>query len=373
MNFLFIDFHLPYLLRDASYPVGGWAVELLAWIKGLRADGHEVGVLTWKGANRFVDNRLDFELIEAYDPTRGVKGVKYLYDYIPALQRCAAGFAPDVMVQACAELYTGIMSFIARRRDVPFVYRVANDMDTDGRYRKGMPHYARLSYRYGLKNAAAVVCQNQYQYDNIRQQFPQKPAATIPNPFLKTVDVPPIPVEKRKYIAWLGVFKNQKNLPLLYDIARLMPDREFKVAGMPGKKTDEKTVNALARLERLSNVNFVGYLSREQVYSFLGKARMLLNTSHYEGFSNAFLESFSVGTPVVAPAHADPDGIIRRNGLGLTAEEETAFLPCIERLFTQDALFNEISGVCLKYVNMRHDPLILARRLVDFVRQVKDA
>ena len=373
MKILFIDFNLPYLLQDASYPVGGWAVELHAWIRGLRANDHEVGVLTWKGANKqLAGQKTDFELIEAYDPARGLRVIKYFYDYIPALNKCAASFGPDVVIQACAEIYTGMMSFVAGRLNVPFIYRVANDMETDGRYKHVIPKHAQISYRYGLKRAAAVLCQNAYQQDRIRKQFPGKFTAVIPNPLFKPGDTPPVAYEDRRYIAWLGVFKTQKNLPLLYDIARKMPHREFKIAGMPGRKIDDNIADALKNLENLPNVEFVGYLSRDRVYPFLSRAGALLNTSHYEGFSNSFLEALSVGTPVVAPEHADPDHVIRRNGLGLTASAEAGFPQCINSLFEDKSLFNDISGKCRTYVDEHHEPAILARRLVDLVQQVKD-
>lgn len=373
MKILFIDFNLPYLLRDALYPIGGWAIELDAWIKGLRANGHQIGVLTWKGANHFAGKKLNFDLIETYDPAKGVRIIKYFYYYIPALYKKTAGYEPDVIIQACAEHYTGIMAVIAKTLKVPFLYRVANDMDTDQRYKEGMPKYAQIAYQYGLKNADAVLCQNQYQHDAIRKNFPQKPVWILHNPFPKTVDVLPALFSERQYIAWLGVFKKQKNLPRLYETARQMPELHFKVAGMPGKRMDRHTENALMGLERLSNVKLTGYLSRDEVYPFLSKALALLNTSHYEGFSNVFLEAFAMGTPVIAPAHADPDHIIQKNGLGLATSEDTDLPTQINRfLRTGVSLFDETSQRCRDYVKKNHDPEILAQRLVEIIRQVKN-
>ena len=55
MKILFVDFTLPYLLKDSEYPVGGWAVELNTWLKGLSANNIHAGVLSWKGANPGMD------------------------------------------------------------------------------------------------------------------------------------------------------------------------------------------------------------------------------------------------------------------------------------------------------------------------------
>ena len=46
------------------------------------------------------------------------------------------------------------------------------------------------------------------------------------------------PREQRDYIAWVGVFKRQKNLGLLLRMARRYPQIEFRVAGAPPTRMD---------------------------------------------------------------------------------------------------------------------------------------
>jgi len=58
MKILFIDFTLPYLLKDSSYPVGGWEVELNAWIKWLRVNSHQVGVLCGQSPEEFYEGMI---------------------------------------------------------------------------------------------------------------------------------------------------------------------------------------------------------------------------------------------------------------------------------------------------------------------------
>jgi len=159
MRCLFLDFTLPYLVRDSEYPVGGYAVELQTWLKGLVKNGTECGVLTWKGAKKYVANDLDFELLETYDTDKGVKIAKYFYSHIPAMLKATKKFNPDVIIQACCGLNTGIMAYVASRLNVPFVYRVANDMDTDERYKTRLRGYEQIAYRWGLSKADAILCQ----------------------------------------------------------------------------------------------------------------------------------------------------------------------------------------------------------------------
>ena len=62
-----------------------------------------------------------------------------------------------------------------------------------------------------------------------------------------------------------------------------------------------------SKLERLSydldiesRVHFLGYLSREQVYSAMHRADLFAVSSYHEGFCNAAVEAMSCGLPIVA-------------------------------------------------------------------------
>lgn len=371
MKILFIDFKLPYLLTDSSYPIGGWTVQLRAWITGLRFIDNEVGVLTWKGANSFVDKELNFDLIETYDPDKGIKIFKYFYYYIPSLYKTVAQYKPDVTVQACSGLNTGIMAYIGKRLDIPFIYRATSDRDADGRYKNGLLKYEQVAYNYGLKRADAILCQNSYQYEHLKEQFPEKALHILHNPFLKASNIPISSYEDRKYIAWLGVFKREKNLALLYDVAKKCCEVTFKIAGMPANSVHNCTKEALKNLKSLSNVKFVGYLSREKVIPFLSNALALINTSYYEGFSNTFLEAFTAGTPVIAPCHVDPDNIITTNQLGFTAEKDDELAGVIEQIFELDEKeYFALSKRCRAFVEERHDPIKKAQELTRILLSV---
>jgi len=368
MKILWVDFTLPYLLKDTNYPVGGWAVELRSWLDGMDRIGNSSGILTWTGANEFVGKEFDFELIETYDPNKGPKVLKYFLTYIPAMQRAVQKAKPDVIIQACASAMTGMAAYVAGRQGIPFVYRVANDMDVDERYKTRLKPYEQLMYRYGLGRSTLVLCQNQYQFDAIAKNYPQKAKGLIPNPYSIPEESPLSPISQRRYVAWLGVFQKQKNLPLLARIAESLPQVPFRIAGTRSKTLDAVTEGALGVLEKLNNVEFVGYLKRDEVMPFLGNAAALLNTSHYEGFSNTYLEAFSNGTPVIAPRGADPDGIIGKLNLGRSVVNEEEFRPAILEILELGDSFRDLSTRCQAYVRKRHDPASLANQVMELVQ-----
>lgn len=372
MKILFFDFSIPYLLKDNEYPVGGFSIQLSNWIVGLGEIGAKVGVLSWSGANEHAGRPEHVQIIDTYNPREGIKILKYFYLYIPKLIAGAKTFKPDVIIQACSGVNTGILAFVAGRLRVPFVYRVANDMDVDGRCHQRLRQYERYAYYYGLRKAAAIICQNDYQYNCLKERYPEKTLFKIHNPYdIRKAVSTVTPRKERAYVAWLGVFQKQKNLPLLLQIAKALPEVPFKIAGMATKTIDDETAMAVKELEALSNVTFVGYIKRTHVLEFLSEAICLLSTSHYEGFSNTFLESFAASTPVVCPLRIDPDKIIQTHGLGLTTNNDNELSEMLERICQMDEQgHDKLSQECLTYLLANFSPSVKANDLVDSLNKV---
>ena len=80
-----------------------------------------------------------------------------------------------------------------------------------------------------------------------------------------------------------------------------------------------ETKNVLTELKQTTNVEFVGYLKRGEIKSFLSKSIALLNTSFNEGFSNTFLEAWALGVPVITTQNVNPDEIVNKYNLGKVA------------------------------------------------------
>jgi glycosyltransferase involved in cell wall biosynthesis len=370
MRILSMDFSIPYLLNDENYPIGGWSIELSIWLRALENAGHEAAVLTWKGALAHVGLEQGIKLIETYDPAKGVRVARWFYSYIPKLLAAARAYRPDIIIHGGRGTQTGIMAFIAGQLNVPFVYRVVSDADVDERSKIGLRYFDRLPYSWARHRAAGFLCQNQYQRDHLAALFPGKPIHVIHNPIVVAEDAAaPWPCTERRYVAWLGVFRYPKNLPLLLRIAQELPDVKFRVAGMLSQDPDQSTVDAVNRLRHLPNVELVGYVRRADIQAFLSEATMLLCTSHYEGFSNVFLEALAVGTPVVTRRPVDPDLIVLRHALGASAADELALSNSVKAVWDMDAdEYNALARRCQIYVKTKHSPMLKARELIAALR-----
>ena len=132
------------------------------------------------------------------------------------------------------------------------------------------------------------------------------------------------------------------------------------------EKCDEETRTFLEKLRQLPNVKFVGFLHRSQILPFLSKAKFLLNTSHYEGFSNTFLEAMSVGTPIITSSKVNPDSIISKFQLGIVYTNPADLMDQY-LLITQES-YRELSEKCFNYVSKNHNYKSLAEKLVQSLR-----
>ena len=365
LKLMYIDFSLPYLLKGADYPVGGAAVEWYAWIKGLEANNCKVGVLTWKGAKEYLGNTSSVKLIEGYNPKVGIRKLRWFYHRYPRLLRAIKDSRPDVIMQECAGTTTGIFAHIGKKLKIPFVYRVANDIETDDRYKERLSNHERILFRYGLKRSNGIFCQNTYQFKNLKEKYPDKKLFIIHNPFYHDGKLPDIVKrDGRSYVAWIGVFQHQKNLPVLYSIAKELENIEFRIAGRArSSELDGETLDALKNLRKCNNVKFVGYLNRKEIPDFLSRAFVSLNTSHYEGFSNTILESLAAGTPMVTTKHNDPDNIIFINKLGAVAEGFSGLKHALNRSI-YSAEYDILTKRCRRYLLEHHDTKILSKQFV---------
>ena len=212
-----------------------------------------------------------------------------------------------------------------------------------------------------LKPIVNHLQKNKEDIDSIRNLFEDKEInKKLFNIKLDMVDV--ISCIKRKYIAWLGIFQYQKNLPALLRIVKLNPHLKFQIAGKHSINCDRETESILKILEQQKNVKLIGYKRRDQVHMFLSESYALLNTSHYEGFSNTFLESFASGTPVIS-LMANPDNILTKYKLGFVINENQVGKIC-DKLIKDESFYREFELKVKKYLTQNHNYLNLSSILV---------
>ncbi len=363
IKLLYPDFDIPYLLAKVERPIGGAAVEWYVWIRAFRKIGCEFGLLTWDGSQNLLKNQLNFDLVESYKLNKGIPKIRRFTYRIPKLFWATKKYNPDFIIQECADEYTGIMAMIAKILGKPFIHRIASDMDVDGRAKRNFSLFTRLTYNWGLKRALHISCQNKYQFDILKNRFPQKSISVLHNPYFfneKNINKD----NSKKYIAWIGNFRYEKNLPALAKIAEKLSQYKFKIAGTKFPQTDNDTAKGLEKLEKLSNVQFMGHISNDKISDFLSEAYCLLNTSRLEGFSNTFLEAWAAGVPVITTKNVNPDNLITDYNLGKVVNDYTELTQVLDNFIRKNE-YIKYEEICTAYVKEKHDPIKLAKQFLN--------
>ena len=116
----------------------------------------------------------------------------------------------------------------------------------------------------------------------------------------------------RKNFVFVGALNVRKGLPNLIKIVEGCANDLFEIIGPP---TDVEGRRAYEVMKALKNTIVMGMVNNDKTREFIGSAKALINTSPMEGFPNAFLEAWSMGTPVLS-LRVDPDGVIEEHNLG---------------------------------------------------------
>lgn len=98
----------------------------------------------------------------------------------------------------------------------------------------------------------------------------------------------------KKYVLAVSSMNPSKNFPLVLDVARLMPDVEFIIAGGSNEKVFKS-----AGLDVPQNARLIGYVSDEELMALYRHASVFVYPSLYEGFGIPPLEAMACGCPVV--------------------------------------------------------------------------
>ena len=369
-RFLFYDDKLINILLRQEKPSGGAAVQAFGWVKGLTEEGHDVFILTEiNNGDTLKDDCKNLKLVPLYNQNKGVRWFRWIYYRLPFLYNTIRRIRPDYLyhIPSWQSFFVGIICHLL---GVKYVLRISNDYLLDDRFYKNNSRIHRFFQKMGLLASHCILCQNEYQMQIIRKEFPGKLSLKIPNPIFYKKKTKEQDNNQKSYIAWLGLYQYQKNLPLLYEIACLLKNEQFIIAGKEGTHCDPETHSYLKKLEQLPNVKFAGFLQREQVLPFLSQAKFLLNTSHYEGFSNTFLEAMSVGTPILTSHKVNPDSIISENNLGMVYNDAFELHKAFTALSTER--YQLMSQNVQAYVEQQHNYRVLSKKLMSFL-SVKEA
>ncbi|HYC36416.1 MAG TPA: glycosyltransferase family 4 protein [Usitatibacter sp.] len=243
-------------------------------------------------------------------PDEGLPVVRFIYPRLTSLWQALARVDADVYYQRTAAALTGFMAHFCRRHGKRSIYAGASDMD----FVPGKQDIAyardRWLFEYGVRNVDRVFVQNTTQLERVRDNFGRE-SAVVPNCY-----APPAGAraDRGGYILWVATVRAQKRPEILLEIARRLPQYRFVMVG--GHDHDRRGIEYVESVRQavaaLPNVEYRGFLPYVEADRTFDGARVVLNTSSYEGFPNIFLQAWARGIPTVSfvdTRSRAPDGL----------------------------------------------------------------
>ena len=194
-----------------------------------------------------------------------------------------------------------------------------------------------------------------FQTEDAKSVYPEavsKKGTVIFNP-LKDNLMQPYHGERNKYITTFCRISNQKNLPLLVEafdqVHSKHPEYTLRIIGdgsnEEGREILQKIESRLNEFGLKKSVKFEPFM--KNVHEAVIKDAMYVNSSDYEGISNAMLEAMAIGMPVVctdcpiggAKATIN-DG---ENGLLVPIQNAAALASAMNRMIEDNELADKLS------------------------------
>lgn len=349
----------PVISGDADIQVvGGAEVQQAIVARLLAGAGYRVTMICLDYGQAQAAEVDGVTVYKAHRPDAGLPVLRFIHPRLTGMWRAMRLADADIYYQRSAAMLTAVVAAFCRWHGRRSIYAGASDPDfLPGqqaiRYRRD-----RWLFERGLATVDRIVVQNETQRRYCRENYGREPIL-IPGCYAPPASARPGSGGPAPYALWVGVMRRAKRPELFLDLARRFPERRFAMVGGPGGDPGDaeyfETVRRMAAA--VPNVEFAGFLPLARVEPYFDRARVLVNTSAYEGMPNTFLQAWARGVPTVAfidvgaRLRGDPAYRIVRT-LDEAADELT-------RLFSEEIYRRRASSRCREYFLATHAPAVV--------------
>ena len=289
----------PVLSGDPSIPVvGGAELQQTVIATALAKRGYRVSMLCldYGQADREVVDGVTVHKL--HRPDEGLPVLRFVHPRMTKLWSAMKRVDADVYYQRCAAVHTGYVAAFCARYGKKSIYAGASDVDFIPGKQDIVYARDRFIFEQGLKRVDRVIVQNPEQARLLKENF-GRDGALIPNCFTPPPGAEP---DAAGYVLWVASLRASKRPEVLLEVARRMPKYQFVMIGGadpdPAGQAFGRRIRDEAAL--LPNVEYKGFLPFAEADRYFDRARVLVNTSLYEGFPNTFLQAWSRGVPTAA-------------------------------------------------------------------------
>ena len=264
---------------------------------------------------------------------------------------------PDILVFSPEGLPTLPFYLYAKLMHKKIVARINNDPMTNPSQIANLKYkdvFNNFQYRFTLfwqiKNSNFIIAQNNKQVQNLNKFFKFYKIGIAPNIYEigRKADL-----ENKQFILWVGKMSQLKRPQLFIELAKRFPKEKFVMIASSYGHEFEKNIEREA--EKLKNLKLVYSVPFHEVDDYFKKAKLLVNTSEWEGFPNTFVQASKNGTPILS-FKANPNNILNKYRIGFCAKGKfNKLISYTHSLLKNTLLWQEMSQNTYKYAKENYD------------------
>ena len=316
----FVAPHIYYLLtnRDAAKAISGTELQLFLLGRELSRRQYDVSFISFSYDPQELDHRVPFKTIPTIRPPNAISGPTFRIRLVLGVWRALAHARGEILcVRGASFMIAPVVAFaIITGKKV--LFSGASDSDFDRQNIRLTGRWAKKMFFWAMPRSNAIVVQNSKQKKLLSHYF-RKEGRIIHNCFPRSSQLP----LSGDAILWVSSIRPVKRPMMFLELAYRIPDQQFTMVGGVGHhKRDRDNLfyhDLLTKGRSIPNLRMTGFLPFEETEKHFSTARLVVNTSSVEGFPTPFLQAWSRGVPVVS--FVDPDDLIKRNDLGIVAND----------------------------------------------------
>jgi len=335
---------------EDSSVFGGAEVQLFHLSTGLAGAGHEVYFVT-RGPGPYAEREIrGVHVLKLAPGSR----MRLLWNTCRLLLACRT----DVYVQRCAGWETALPAALSKVSRGRFCFMTASLLDCrDQLAQEGHPWMYR-AYRWGIRRADCVVCQNEEQQRLLLESF------GIGSHVLRSACAPVEDLIEESCtrepgrILWVGRCDPYKDPISFIRLAQALPEYSFRMV-MPWGDHPEYNRQVSEALHDIPNVSLSHGVPFREIDNEYRQAAIFVNTSTLEGFPNTFLEAMRAGVPILS-YRLDPGGFLEEHRTGICVKGDFNALVDRCRAWQQSPETARVYGDAGKeYVRRTHDARVV--------------
>jgi glycosyltransferase involved in cell wall biosynthesis len=283
----------------------------------------------------------------------------YLGDSL-RLIRLIHDLRPDVILLKTPRSLTLSLALSTWGTSSRLVRVMAHDSDCEGTLWP-LPN---LAYLLGARLAHGTVFQTEWQARHATRNLGLK-GRVIPNiAHGGSRSRLHVPDDKDVDCLWVGTCTAIKDPLAFLDFVSQAPEFRCTMAIAPGRDPAlQELVQHRAR--SLPNLSYLGFVPYKDTEALFRRARLVVCTSHSEGFPNVFLQAWEHEAPVIS-VHIDPDDVIKTKGLGRVTGATSGLVDAVRGVLADEPGRRRMGAASRQHVLETHSPSVVVSRYLEY-------